>query len=144
MNTIKTLGFAGAGSFAIALLVPYMSLAGMSPAATANSDAGSSSLVHRVSHSLADGESYTSTGPVGYKWGRKVEQSSSKANWDASTTARGGYKWGNSSASETQAPSYAGTTAYNWGVQSYAEQAGYRWGVNKYADQAGYRWGVNK
>ena len=141
MNTIRTLGFTGAGLVAAVLLAPYISVAEMSPAASSG-DVGSGSVVHRVSHSLAGAESYSSGGPSGYKWGRKVEQTPSSADWSASTTTRGGYKWGNSSASEPNTRNYAGTASYTWGVQGYADQTGYRWGLKNYADQTGYRWGL--
>ena len=139
MNNIKTLGYAGISTIAMALMAPSMSLADMSQA----SKSEGSSLVHRVSHSLAGSESYTTNGPSGYKWGRKVEQPESKAVWAESTASRSGYKWGDSTVAEREAQAFAGTSSYQWGVRSYAEQAGYRWGVSSYADQTGYRWGVS-
>ena len=141
MKTLKTLGYAGAGSIAIALMAPAMSFADAGQAPTANGSS-SNSLVHRVSHSLAGSESYTSTSQGGYKWGRKAEQTESEAKWAGSTNTRSSYKWGDSAASETEGQSFAGTSSYDWGVQNFAEQSGYRWGLRNYADQTGYRWGL--
>ncbi len=147
MNTIKTLGFTGAAVIAVALLAPYLSVAEIGPAAT-QADAVASSTVHRVSHSLAGAESYTSNGPSGYKWGRKVEQAApgtASTNWSTATAPRSGYKWGSSSASGSEAQTYAGTTTYSWGAQGYAKEAGYKWGIknnSRYAEQAGYKWGI--
>jgi hypothetical protein len=139
MKTIKTLGYAGVSSIAMALMAPSLSLADVSQ--SSKGDAGN--LVHRVTHSLAGNESYTTNGPSGYKWGRKAEQSNSKATWAESTAGRSGYKWGDATVTEPEAQAFAGNSSYQWGVRSFAEQAGYRWGVNSYADQTGYRWGVN-
>ena len=141
MKTIKTLGYLGAGGIAIALLVPAMGIVGAGQsAATA---AASHSLVHKVSQSLAGTESYTSSGPSGYKWGRKLEQTQTDANWIGSTSARSGYKWGDNAISESAAPTFASTSSYEWSVKGYAEQAGYKWNLNSFANQAGYKWNLN-
>ena len=127
MNTIKTLGYASVSTIAMALMAPSMSIADVSQAS--QGEAGN--LVHRVSHSLAGNESYTTSGPSGYKWGRKAEQSESKAAWTESTAARSGYKWGDSSVSEPEAQSFAGNSSYKWGVRSFAEQSGYTLGCQQ-------------
>jgi len=136
MKTIKTLGYAGAASIAIAMMAPSMSFADAGQVANANGTS-SHSLVHRVTHSLAGSESYTSTSQGGYKWGRKAEQPESNAKWAGSTSARSGYKWGDSAASEPEAQSFAGTSSYDWGVQNFAEQSGYRWGLKDFSEQTG-------
>jgi hypothetical protein len=141
MKTLKTLVSTCASITAMALLTPAVSMAEVNQTA-APSSTGAHSLVHRVSHSLADSESYTSNGPSGYKWGRKIDQDNPRAEWAETTATRGSYKWGNSSAAKPAAQAYAGTTSYQWGVRSYAEQAGYRWGLKNLADQTGYRWGL--
>ena len=141
MKTIKTLGYVGAGGIAIALLVPAMGIAGAGQSAAA--DGGSHSLVHKVSQSLAGNESYTSSGPSGYKWGRKLEQTETDTNWVGSTSARSGYKWGDNAIAESAAPTFASTSSYEWGVKGYAEQAGYKWNLNSFANQAGYKWNLN-
>lgn len=139
MNTIKTLGYAGASTIAMALMAPSISLADVSQASTGDG----SSLVHRVSHSLAGSQSYTTDGPSGYKWGRKAEQSESKATWAEATAGRSGYKWGDASVAEPEAQAFAGNSSYQWGVRGFAEQTGYKWGLNSFADQTGYKWGLN-
>ena len=140
MKTIKTLGYAGVGSIAMAFMAPTIGFADASQA----SNADGSSLVHRVSHSLAGNENYTTNGPSGYKWGRKAEQTETKAAWAESSTGRSGYKWGDASIAEPEAQAFAGNSSYEWGVRSYAEQAGYRWGLNNFSEQTGYRWGLNR
>ena len=142
MKTTKTLGYAGAASIAIAMMAPSLSFADAGQVAKA-SGASSHSLVHRVTHSLAGSESYTSTSQGGYKWGRKAEQPESNAKWAGSTSTRSGYKWGDSAASEpAEAQSFAGASSYDWGVQNFAEQSGYKWGLRNLADQTGYKWGL--
>ena len=140
MKTIKTLGYASISGMALALLTPSLSFAEMSePGASGQS----SSLVHRVSHSLAGSETYTSSGPSGYKWGRKAEEAERKSTWAADSTPRSGYKWGEPSVTKPEAQTFASTSSYEWGVRNFAEQAGYRWGLNSFAEQTGYRWGLN-
>ena len=141
MNTLKKLSYASIGTLALTLMAPSVSLA--ESGQTSANTAGSHNLVHRVSHSLADADAYTGGTGAGYKWGKKASQSeSSNAQWAESST-RGGYKWGNSSTSaKSDAPSYAGTSSYQWGSMSFAEQSGYRWGMRSFSDQAGYRWGM--
>ena len=138
MKTIKTLGYVGAGGIAIALLVPAMGIAGAGQSAAA--DGGSHSLVHKVSQSLAGNESYTSSGPSGYKWGRKLEQTETDTNWVGSTSARSGYKWGDNAIAESAAPTFASTSSYEWGVKGYAEQAGNKWDLRSFAEQTGNKW----
>ena len=142
MNTKKSLGIAGIGSIALAMIAPSVSFADAGQAAATNGTS-SHSLVHRVTHSLADSQSYTSSGTAGYKWGKKIEQGQSDAKWAESTSTRSGYKWGDSSQADGEAQSYAGASAYEWGTMNFAGQAGYRWGMNSFADQSGYRWGMN-
>ena len=113
MKTIKTLGYLGAGGIAIALLVPAMGIAGAGQSAAA--DGGSHSLVHKVSQSLAGNESYTSSGPSGYKWG-------------------------DNAIAESAAPTFASTSSYEWGVKGYAEQAGNKWDLRSFAEQTGNKW----
>jgi hypothetical protein len=138
MKTTKSLGYASASTLAIALLAaPSMSIAETGGAATS-----SHSLVHKVSHSLADSQSYTSGGNAGYKWGRKAEQTQTNAEWAMEDASRSGYKWGNSDNGQPAAHSYADSTTYTWGVRNYADQSGYKWGIKNYADQSGYKWGI--
>ena len=129
MKTNKSLGYASAGTLALALLAgSSLSIAETGQSAS-NNGANSHSLVHKVSHSLADTQNYTSSGTSGYKWGRKSEQDNANAEWASTTPARSGYKWGNSSTAEPAAQSYAGSASYEWGVKSYADQTGYKWGL---------------
>jgi len=139
MNKIKALSYAGASSLTLALISPAISHADIHQAAAA----GSHSLVHRVSHSLADAASYTSSPNAGYKWGKERQPSSSEPQWAEGSQTRGGYKWGQSEGHmDADAPTYAGTASYEWATMSFPEQAGYRWGARNYADQTGYRWGA--
>ena len=138
MKTTKSLGYASAGTLAMALLaIPSLSIAESGEATTS-----SHSLVHKVSHSLADSQSYTSGGNSGYKWGRKAEQTQTNADWAMQDNSRSGYKWGQSDDTSPASQAYANSASYQWGVKSYSEQAGYRWGLKSYADQTGYRWGL--
>ena len=141
MKTIKTLVYTGVSSLTVAVFAPSIGMAEVNKAVAAT-ESGSHSLVHRVSHSLADSESYTSNGPSGYKWGRKVEQNDAKVDWAGSTHARSGYKWGDEATSGAKVQAYANNASYQWGVRSYADQTGYRWGLKNFADQTGYRWGL--
>ena len=139
MNRIKALSYAGVSSLTLALISPAISHADTQQAA----GAASHSLVHRVSHSLADATAYTSSPNAGYKWGKERQPSNSEAQWAEDSQARGGYKWGKSEGRmESDTPTYAGTASYEWATMSFPEQAGYRWGLRSYADQAGYRWGL--
>ena len=141
MKTLKTTGYAAIGSLTLALMTPAISVAEVNQVNT-NSASGSHSLVHRVSHSLADADNYTGGSDSGYKWGKQAARTeSADAQWADSTT-RGGYKWGNSATTEKPASqSYAGSSSYKWGTMSFSDQAGYRWGQRSFSDQAGYRWG---
>ena len=141
MNTIKSLGCATISSIALTFLTPAISVAEVEQT-TVSTGSGSHSLVQRVSHSLAGAQSYTSGSPSGYKWGRKVEQRETDAQWAESRSVRGSYKWGNTSATAPETQSYAGNASYEWGVRNYAEQAGYKWGLLNYASQSGYKWGL--
>ena len=138
MKIITSLCSGGAVSIAIALLTPSISFADTNQT-NASSGTSSHSLVHRVSHSLADSESYTTSGQSGYKWGHKAERTDSRASWAESTPTRTGYKWRDTTATGHESQAFAGTASYDWGVRSYAEQAGYRWGVRNFANQAGYQ-----
>ena len=136
---IKALSYAGASSLTLALISPAITHADIDQAA----GAGSHSLVHRVSHSLADAASYTSSPSAGYKWGKERQPSSSEAQWAEDSQTRSGYKWGQPEGQmDSDTPSYAGTASYEWATMSFPEQAGYRWGARNYADQTGYRWGA--
>ena len=107
MKTTKKLGYASAGTLAMALLAaPSLSLAEAGDANTS-----SHSLVHRVTHSLADSQSYNSGGNSGYKWGRKVEQTQTNAEWAMQDVSRSGYKWGQSATSDETAQKYAGSVS---------------------------------
>ncbi len=139
MNTIKALGYASLSSIALTLLTPVSSIAEVEQT-TVSTGSGSHSLVQRVSHSLAGAQSYTSGAPSGYKWGRKVEQRETDAQWAESRSVRGSYKWGNTSATAPEAQSFAGNASYQWGVRNYAEQAGYKWRLSNFAKQTGYKW----
>ena len=139
MNMIKALSYAGVSSLTLALISPAISHADIEQAA----GAGSHSLVHRVSHSLADATSYTGSPNAGYKWGKERQPSGSEAQWAQDSQTRGGYKWGQPKGHmDSDVPAYAGTASYEWATMSFPEQAGYRWGARNYADQAGYRWGA--
>jgi hypothetical protein len=153
MNTLAKISLhsMGASALALGLITPNVAMAESGDSASANGH----SIVHRVTHSLANADSYSNSSG-GYKWGRKTESNAdTSSKWADSTPARGGYKWGNSPAAKSGAHSYAGTTSYRWnsmgfveqsrykwGVRNYAEQARYKWGVRNYAEQARYKWGV--
>ncbi len=142
MKNIKALGYAGIGTLALSILTPAATLAGTDGNVTSSNI--SSSLVHRVSHSLASTSNYTANSNAGYKWGRSIQHNTESAQWATSTPARSGNKWNSSQeASGPEAQSYAGASAYEWGTMNFAGQAGYRWGLNSFAGQSGYRWGLN-
>jgi hypothetical protein len=136
---IKALSYAGVSSLTLALLSPAISHAETGQAAAT----GSHSLVHRVSHSLADATSYTGSPNAGYKWGKERQPSSAEVQWAEESQARGGYKWGQSEGQmDADAPTYAGTASYEWATMSFPEQAAYKWGLRSYADQTAYKWGL--
>jgi hypothetical protein len=150
MKTMKSLGYSGIGGIALAVISSSVYASGADQNA-----AGAHNLVHRVSHSLADSQTYSRTSNSGYKWGKKAEPAQTSSTWAETTTQRSGYKWGNSDASHSNAPSYAGSasyevetmgaseqTAYKWGLRSFAEQSAYKWGLRNASDQAAYKWGL--
>ena len=139
MNTIKNFGCAGISSIVLSLLAPSVSFA----EAAVNNEPSTHSLVHRVSHSLAGADAYTSSRTAGYKWGQVSEQNeSSKAKWSGSNSVRSSYKWGDDSAAKPESKSYAGASSFQWGTMNFSDQSGYRWGARNFSDQAGYRWGA--
>src|SRR5210317_1741360 len=96
MATIKSLSL-GLGSIALAAMSPTLCIAETQQTAGLDG-AASHSLVHRVSRSLAEADTYTSSGMSGYKWGQKSSQVDTGAtNWAGSTRTRSSYKWGDSS-----------------------------------------------
>ena len=150
MKTMKSLGHSGLGCMALAVISSSVYASGAD-----QNTVGAHNLVHRVSHSLADSQTYSRTSNSGYKWGKTAEPAKTSSSWAEATTQRSGYKWGTSDASQSNAPSYAGSasyevetmgaseqTGYRWGLRNYADQTGYRWGLRNYADQTGYRWGL--
>ena len=142
MNSLKTIKIASISALTAALLAPAISMAEVSET-NAEAGNGGHSLVHRVSHSIADSKAYTRSAASGYKWGKGAEQTESSSGWAESTPARSGYKWGNSTTSaKPDAQSYAGASSYQWGSMSFSEQAAYKWGVRSFADQSAYKWGV--
>ena len=125
--SIKTIGYVGFASMALALLAPSVSAAD-----TALETNNSGSLVHRVSHALAADVSYTA--PVtssGNKWATKPLSNESKVIWAESDKVQTGDKWGTSS----------GSLHHNQTMNNVSEQAGNRWGRRNVAEQAGNRWG---
>ena len=140
MNTLKNLSYASIGTLALTLMAPSISVAEADQASSTN---GAHNLVHRVSHSLANEDTYTASTGAGYKWGKKASQEEPTDSQWAEAPSRGSYKWGNSAASgNPDAPAYAGSASYEWGTMSFSDQAGYRWGMRSFSDQAGYRWGM--
>ena len=141
MNTLKLLSYAGIGSIALAVLAPTLSFAETDQVSAENST-NAHSLVHRVSHSLADAGAYTS-GTSGYKWGKKTQQSNSANTQWAQSSSRGGYKWGSAAPTSTpESQSYAGEPSYQWGAMSFSDQSGNRWGMRSFSEQSGNRWGM--
>ncbi|MEP5567063.1 MAG: hypothetical protein ABJN62_04450 [Halioglobus sp.] len=139
MNTYKAIKSSGLISIAVALLLPSISMA----EAGQTNASQNQNLVHRVSHSIADSESYTRSGSAGYKWGKTAQPTESNAKWADNTPARSGYKWGNTASTEkADAPAYAGTSDYQWGSMSFSEQSAYKWGLRSFADQSAYKWGL--
>ena len=138
MHTSKALKYAGIGSITLALASLSLSLA---DASLSNGTSGHS-LVHKVSHSLADANVYNGGSNAGYKWGKKLHQTDSNVRWANDASERRSYRWGNSGAAKSSdARSYAGASSYQRGAVGFPEQSGYKWGASNYADQAGYRWG---
>ena len=137
---IKTIGYVGAASVALALLAPSLSVAD-----TVQATDHSGNLVHRVSHALAADARYTA--PVSYsgnKWAEKAVSNDSKVIWADSDEPNSGYKWGksNDSVNLNQTVDNTAEQAGNrWGRRDVSEQAGNRWGRRDVSEQAGNRWG---
>jgi hypothetical protein len=137
---IKTIGYAGFASMALALLAPSINAAD-----TVQATDKSGSLVHRVSHALAAEARYTA--PVsssGNKWAVKPLSNDSKAIWAESGKAQTGYKWGESNGSVDRSQPISNTSEQagnRWGRRNVTEQAGNRWGRRNVTEQAGNRWG---
>jgi hypothetical protein len=141
MNTLKAIKIAGLSSIAAVLMTPSLSIAETTQS-NATAGTGGHSLVHRVSHSLADSKAYTRSGNAGYKWGKSVQPADSQESWTENSTARSGYKWGKTSEAKAESQSYAGASSYQWGSMSFSEQSAYRWGMRSFSDQSAYRWGM--
>jgi hypothetical protein len=123
---IKTIGYVGAASVALALLAPSLSVAD-----TVQATDHSGNLVHRVSHALAADARYTA--PVsssGNKWAEKPVSNDSKVIWADSDEPQSGYKWGQSN----------GSVNLDQAVENVSEQAGNRWRRRDVSEQAGNRW----
>ena len=136
---LKTIGYVGLASMALALLAPSVSAAD-----TAQATDNSGNLVHRVSHALAADARYTA--PVsssGNKWSEKALSNDSKVIWAESDKAQSGYKWGksNSSVNLDQAVDNVSEQAGNrWRRRDVSEQAGNRWRRRDVSEQTGNRW----
>ena len=142
MNTFKAIKIAGLSSVAAMLMAPSLSIAETTQS-NATVGTGGHSLVHRVSHSLADSKAYTHSGSAGYKWGKSVQRPEADSEWSDNNPSQGGYKWGNSATTDKAgSESYAGASSYQWGSMSFSDQSGYRWGMRSFSDQSGYRWGM--
>ena len=142
MNNLKAIKIACLGSVAAMLMTPALSIAETTQS-NATVGAGGHSLVHRVSHSLADSKAYTHTGSAGYKWGKSVQRPQTDTEWSDNHRSQGGYKWGNSATSDKpSSDSYAGASSYQWGSMSFSDQSAYRWGIRSFSDQSAYRWGI--
>jgi hypothetical protein len=141
MNSLRMIkNFSLAGTVAV-MMAPALSAAEVSRD-VATSDNGHS-VVQRVSYSLAESESYSRPGNVGYKWGKTAEIGDSISQWETGPTDKDGYKWDRTSSNHNPTSrSFAGSTAYKWGSMSFSEQSAYRWGVRSFSDQSAYRWGV--
>ncbi|MDE0930047.1 MAG: hypothetical protein OSA77_05120, partial [Halioglobus sp.] len=123
--SIKTMGYVGLASMALALLAPSLSAAD-----TAQATDSSGNLVHRVSHALAADARYTAPVSSGNKWSEKALANDSNVIWAESDKAQSGYKWGqlNSPVNLDQA------------VDNVSEQAGNRWRRRDVSEQTGNRW----
>ena len=136
-NNIKIASLFGAAAM---LMTPALSVAEV--AQTTTGETGHS-IVHRVSHSLAESKSYTRSTDAGYKWGKTEQRAESSSEWTTTESARGGYKWGQANeAAKPAANSYADTSTYEWGTRSFSEQSAYKWGMRSFSDQSAYKWGM--
>ena len=143
MKTIKLLNYASIATLTLAMFTTAPSMAD-TPSAQTAAPGDSGNLVHRVSHSLASTQTYTSNVRSSYKWGERAAESEPEAQWTQaeSKPSRSGYKWGSSSTLPPQEPSYAGATAVQWGTMSYSDQARNKWGQRNFSDQSRNKWGL--
>ena len=141
MKTMKKVGYAGIAGLALALLNPSLSMAESS---FERSGSLEGSTVHRVSHSLAGGESYTVTSmPSGNRWGKEAVTTIHDSSWATESSRQGGNRWGSNTDAKqgrTERSELATQTGNRWRRSDIAEQAGNRWRRSDSAEQAGNRW----
>ncbi len=144
MKAIKTIGYAGVVSAALVLLAPSMTITESAQARTTGQE-NSTSLVHRVSHTLAADTQYTAPLSSGYKWGQRIQPVKSEVVWAGSEKPQSGYKWGKSSAaanvSQSASSNFSEQAANPWGRKDFSEQAANPWGRKDFSEQAANPWG---
>ncbi|MFV8818327.1 hypothetical protein [Haliea sp. E17] len=142
MTTKSALKIASIGTLAAVLLTPLSSLAEVNSQSTGATQS-SHSLVHRVSHTLANDRTYAASGNSGYKWAKGTQATETSATWATKANAQAGYKWNNAVAAEqNNEQGYASNANYQWGSMSFSEQSAYKWGLRNFSEQSAYKWGL--
>jgi heme oxygenase len=145
MQTLKRVGFVSAATLALAISAPTT----LAETAAKSKADNPGSVVHRVSHNLANTQQYTGTVNSGNKWAKEsAPTTASKSAWATSATegkARSGYKWSTSSSSEQSGSRWRSNTSEQTGSRwrsNTSEQTGSRWRSNT-SEQTGSRWRSN-